>query len=272
MEVATQMFNRYVDEMAPHMPAVIFPPGTTAADIRKSKPTLFLSILSAGSSTNHPEIQRTLTKEVMQIYANKIICNGEKSIELVQSLLISTIWYWPPDHFEELKFYQLVHLAAVMAIDLNIGRKNKSNKFRTTIVGLWRDSTLRRSPFPDPEALECRRVLLTCYFLCCSTSMGLRRPNLVRWTSYMTECVEVLETSPEAAPSDKFLCQWVRSQKIAEEVGTQFSMDDPFATVTISDPKVQYALKGFERDLQLWSDRIPKDIRTRECSELFIYV
>lgn len=56
-EAATLMFDRYVKCMAPQLPAVIFPPGTTAAEIRKTKPTLFLSILSVGSGSDHPEIQ-----------------------------------------------------------------------------------------------------------------------------------------------------------------------------------------------------------------------
>ena len=78
----------------------------------------------------------------------------------------------------------------------------------------------------------------------------------------MADCVEVLETSPEAAPSDKALCQWVRSQHIAEEIGTQFSMDDPVATVSIADAKVQHALKGFERDLDKWKTQIPPEVQS----------
>jgi hypothetical protein len=264
-EAATILFNRYVDKMAPHMPAVVFLPGITAAEIRKTKPTLFLSILAAGAGTDHPELQKILTKEVMQVYAERIMCNGEKTLELIQALLVSTIWYWPPEHFEELKFYQLIHIAAVMAIDININRRNKAQKPRHLIAGLWRDHQWRRTPFPDPETIEARRAWLACYFVCCNTAMGLRRTNLIRWTSYMAECIEVLETSPDAAASDKTLCQWVRSQHIAEEVGVQFSMDDSFATVLISDPKVQYALKGFERDLELWSDQVPKEVQTRKC-------
>jgi hypothetical protein len=72
-DMATKMFNCYVEKMAFHMPSVVFPPGTTAADIRKSKPTLFLAILSASSGMNYPEYQRMLTKEVMNIYADRII-------------------------------------------------------------------------------------------------------------------------------------------------------------------------------------------------------
>ncbi|KAH8815229.1 hypothetical protein F5884DRAFT_817626 [Xylogone sp. PMI_703] len=262
VETATRMFNCYVEQMAPHFPAVVFPGGTTAGDIRRSKPTLFLAILCASSGTYYPELSKMLTKEVMSVFAARIICNGEKTLELVQALQICTLWYWPPEHYEELKFYQLVHIAAVMAIDIGLGRKSKPRKGGTKPIGLWREHQWRRSPFPDAESIEARRAWLSCYFLCCNTSMGLRRPNLIRWTNFMADCVEVLENSPDAAPSDKLLCQWVRNQHIAEDVGTQFSMDDPLANVNISDLKVQYALKGFERDLENWRSHIPPEVMT----------
>lgn len=264
-DIATQMFNCYVERMAHHMPAVVFSAGTTAAEIRKTKPILFLAILSASSGTNYPSLQKQLTKEVMSIYADRIICNGEKTLELIQALHISTLWYWPPEHFEELKFYQLIHIAAVMAIDIGMGKKGKSGRTdKMKSAGLWRDHPWRRTPYPDPETIEARRTWLGCYFLCCNASMGLRRPNLIRWTSFMAESVDILENSPEAAPTDKILCQWVRSQRIAEEVGISFSMDDPSASISIADPKVQYALKGFEQELDKWSSSIPPDVQTRK--------
>jgi hypothetical protein len=263
-DMAAKMFDCYVERMTPHMPAVVFPPGTTAAEVRKNQPTLFLAILAAASGMNYPDQQKNLTKEVMSIYADRIICKGEKTLEIIQALHVSTLWYWPPEHFEELKFYQLIHIAAVMAIDIGMGKKSKN---KTKSAGLWRDHPWRRTPFPDPETIESRRAWLACYFLCCNASMGLRRPNLIRWSSFMADCVEGLENSPEAAPSDKVLCQWVRSQHIAEEVGTQFSMDDPVANISIADSKVQYALKGFERDLEKWSNGIPADVQSRKLHE-----
>lgn len=265
VDIATKMFNCYVEKMAPHMPAVVFPAGTTAAEIRKTKPVLFLAILSASSGTNYPSLQKQLTKEVMSIYANRIVCNGEKTLELIQALLVSTLWYWPPENFEKLKFYQLIHIAAVMAIDIGMGKKGKTGRNdKTRSAGLWRDHPWRKTPYPEPESIEARRTWLGCYFLCCNASMGLRRPNLIRWSFFMAESVEVLEKSSDAAPTDKMLCQWIRSQHIAEEVGIQFSMDDPGASISIADPKVQYALKGFEQDLDKWSSMIPPDVQTRE--------
>ena len=85
--------------------------------------------------------------------------------------------------------------------------------------------------------------------------MSLRRPILIRWQSYMEECISILETSPDAAPTDMWLCHLVRAQHIAEEVGFQFSMDDPTSGISIGDPKTQYHLKSFERQLEELRER-----------------
>lgn len=257
MEEAGLLFQRYTDRMATHLPAVVFPPGTTAAEIRQTKPILFLSIMSVASSQT-PNIQRQLVKELMQIFADKVVVHGQKSLELVQSIMISVIWYFPPEHFEELKFYQLVHLAAVMAIDMGLGRRKNSPKSRL-IPYTWRDHPFRKHPLPDPATIESRRAWLAVYFLASNVAMALHRPNLIRWQSFMTECMDILESSPEAAPSDRYLCHLVWTHRLAEEVGIQFSMDDPSIFVNITEQKVQYALRGFERDLAKYSENIPKE-------------
>ncbi|KAI9885943.1 MAG: hypothetical protein M1823_002269 [Watsoniomyces obsoletus] len=268
-ELATKLFDRYVREMAPQFPAVVFPPGTAAAEIRKTRPTLFLAILSIAAGTSHPGIQKTLTKEIMKVLATRVICNGEKSLEIVQALHVVTIWYWPPEHFDELKFYQLIHIAAVMAIDLGIGKRLRYPQPRqppgagagpSKGGGFWREHPWRRSPQLSPESAEARRTWLVCYFECANVSMSLRRPNLLRWTSYMADCVEFLETSPEAVESDKAFCQWIRIQHIAEDVGVQLSLDDPSLNPGISDLKVQYTLKTFERQLADWRAQLPKEL------------
>lgn len=311
MDKAVELFQRYTDQMARHMPAVVFPPGTTAADIRKTKPVLFLSIMAA-STTEMSDVQRAIVKEMMQVFAEKIFIVGEKSLELVQALQLAVIWYWPPEHFEELKFYQLVHTAAVMAIDIGLGKRRPGNGpggagggrgapgpmggpggglggpgsgmgfgssivrggFRPGVGGRvggpfsgWRDHPFKKYPLPDPCGIEGRRTWLACYFMTSNTAMALHRPNLVRWTSFMTECVEVLESSPDAAPSDKYLCHLVWTHRMAEEVGQQFSMDDPTTVINIADPRTQYALRGFERELERYKSTIPRNLLQRESSQ-----
>lgn len=96
----------------------------------------------------------------------------------------------------------------------------------------------------------------------CSASMVLRRPNLVRWTNYMAECVTELETHPEAAPTDRLFCQHIKLQHICEQIGQQFYMDDPSAAkIDINDAQVSYNVKSLENDLSEWKKNIPADCR-----------
>ncbi|KAH0491439.1 hypothetical protein TgHK011_002871 [Trichoderma gracile] len=250
MEHATGLFNKYKEHMVRHLPAVVFPPSTTVMELRKTKPTLFLAIMAAATGENH-SLQRVLQRELMQLFAEKVIVTGEKNLELVQAMHVAVIWYWPPEHFEELKFYQLVHIAAVMAIDIGLGRKGGSRRG---------PPPFRRNPPPDPCSIECRRTWLTCFFLALNTSMSLHRPNLIRWTPFMTECLEILESSPDAAPTDKYFCHLVWTHRLAEEVGSQFSLDDPSTVVNITDARTQYALRALERDLDKYIASIPKNL------------
>lgn len=254
MENAAALFNKYKEHMIRHLPAVVFPPSATVMELRKTKPTLFLAIMAATTGENH-SLQRVLQKELMQLFAEKVIVTGEKNLELVQAIHVAVIWYWPPEHFEELKFYQLIHIAAVMAIDIGLGRKAGSKRG---------PPPFRRNPPPDSSSIECRRTWLTCFFLALNTAMSLHRPNLIRWTPFMTESLEILETSPDAAPTDKYFCHLVWTHRLAEEVGEQFSLDDPSAVVNITDARTQYALRALERDLDKYIASIPKNLMQRE--------
>lgn len=84
----------------------------------------------------------------------------------------------------------------------------------------------------------------------------------------MKECIEVLETSPEAHPSDKLLCQHIKIQHICEDVGLQFLMDDSTAQININDPKVTYALVTLENKLKDWRDKVPPEV---QCASLTFF-
>ncbi|KAL8810551.1 MAG: hypothetical protein Q9200_002497 [Gallowayella weberi] len=89
--------------------------------------------------------------------------------------------------------------------------------------------------------------------------MGLRRTNLIRWSSHMDDCLELLSTSPEALSSDPMLLEWVRLQRLADEVGNQISIDES-SSLGSSDVKTQYALKGFERQMNDWEKQASKQV------------
>ncbi|KAL8701264.1 MAG: hypothetical protein Q9224_000577 [Gallowayella concinna] len=261
--LASDLFEHYTQNMAKHMPLVVFPADTPAGAVRKHRPILFLAILSVASGQEHPDIQRTLAKEIMRTFADRIVYSGEKSLELIQALQVLTIWYWPEEN-RDAQTYQLIHMAAVMAIDLGLGRRVKGS--REPYHAIWKDQPRTASSTQVSDTLEIRRAWLGCYLLCANAAMGLRRTNLIRWSSHMDDCLELLSTSPEALPSDPMLLEWVRLQRLADEVGNQISIDES-SNLGNSDVKTQYALKGFERQMEDWEKQASKQVTSDQALE-----
>lgn len=93
--------------------------------------------------------------------------------------------------------------------------------------------------------------------------MSLRLPNMLRFSSWMAECVEYLEKSENAAPTDKQFIAWVKLQRIVDECGSALALDDPRDTnVTLADQRVQATLAAFEKQLEAWK-RNANDIMNR---------
>lgn len=164
MESATDAFDRYVNDMADEMPFVVFPPGTTMGDVRREKPVLFLCIIAVSIGPFNKDIQMPLLTEFYQAIADRVVVKGEKSLELVQALLVSATWYIMPDNMQELKFYQLIHMAIVVAMDMGLNRRSMGdlkplNRIRDIIA---------KKPQGAAKALdgpEARRTWVGCYFL-----------------------------------------------------------------------------------------------------------
>lgn len=107
MEVARRLIEHYKKNLYPQYPQVYIPDTCTADDLRATRPTLFLAVIAAAAENEHPELAKVLDTEVLQEYATRSVVKSEKSVELVQSLLISAVWYVPPNKFGQLKYYEV---------------------------------------------------------------------------------------------------------------------------------------------------------------------
>lgn len=140
---------------------MVFPPGTTAAEVRSSKPTLFLAVIAAASGSSDPSLFRALNVELLKEFANKIMISNMKDLELVQAMLIMAAWYFPPDQFEDLKHYQYIHMAATMAMDIGLGELTGTST--TTSPAHGSPQSLSEATADDIERF---RTILACYLLC----------------------------------------------------------------------------------------------------------
>ncbi|PYH94149.1 hypothetical protein BO71DRAFT_419542 [Aspergillus ellipticus CBS 707.79] len=265
--LAAEAFTRYTEHMATLIPMVVFPPGTTMHDVRQKKPVLFHAIIASAIGTIQPQLQIPLLNDFYKVIAERLIVKGEKSLDLVQSVLVCCNWYSPPDNFEEVKFYQLAHIAVSVAMDLGLYRKMAP---KVKPFNLVKDLISKSSSnVLDLDSAEARRTWLACYFISVQVSVSLRRVNLVRWLPYMDECVEILQKAPDALPSDKALIQWAKLTQIIEETSLQFNSDETPSIATFSDPKFLYTLKVLEKQLEQWKRETPLEIYSPITSQAY---
>lgn len=153
------MFDRFTTEMSQQVPIIVFHPLVTAEEIRRTKPLLFLSVITVACGTIRADLATTLNAECVRVFADRVICRGEKTLELVQAILAYSLWYAPPDRYEELKFYMLIHIALTLAVDVGMGKRAKSGS-------MWNQYAAQKSMMADPDLAETRRTWLGCYWMC----------------------------------------------------------------------------------------------------------
>jgi hypothetical protein len=156
LDDAEQLVAFFIHELAPIFPLVVLPTSTTAAQLRQSKPVLFLSVLAAASLSIDAGLAGVLNREMVRLYAERFFIEGEKSLELVQALLLMIIFYFPPGSPLKLQFYQYTHIASTMALEIGLATKRRVSKKS--------DRKNKHEPH-DEHLAEQARAVLGCYHL-----------------------------------------------------------------------------------------------------------
>jgi hypothetical protein len=169
METAQVLLDIFRNELQILAPFIIIHESTSAEDLRKAKPILFLAIMGAASGKHDPELFKILNSEVRQIYATSLM--GQKSLELVQSMLVTAVWYFPPASCRQVKYYEYTHMAATMALDIGIGTKPRKNGVGPSWEvagdgGVITDFYSKMKATSESAQLENRRTFLACYIMC----------------------------------------------------------------------------------------------------------
>jgi len=147
-------------QVASSFPFVIITPQSSLEFLRREKPSLLLAILTFGSYSR-PKIFDVLEHEFREMLSKKVIMNGEKSLDLLQGVLVYLNYYHLHFKIGRQQIYQLSQIAATMAVELHIHLtwQNASN-----IDGL-------AIPIPDingpnvADEIEGKRTFLGTYYL-----------------------------------------------------------------------------------------------------------
>ncbi|KPM43980.1 hypothetical protein AK830_g2648 [Neonectria ditissima] len=253
---AEELYWAFCHSFAPLYPIVHVPESWTYEATRRVRPALFRAILTAASTSTDPSLSPALFVDTGKYLAAKVVVAGEKSLDLIQALLVLSTWQQPPEKFQGLKFSQHAQMAATMVMDLQ-----SSNDEQYKIPEP--DQTM----MPSDNLLETCRSFPACYFLCSSIALSFRRPSVLRYGPWVERCIKTLEMAPFLHLNDSRLLAWVKLQRLAEESLAMVGFDEA-SPVDFSDARTRFILKHCGDSVTRWRQSIAKDIM---CGPLEIH-
>jgi hypothetical protein len=154
--------------MVEFFPFVTVPKDYSCPELIQHRPILMFAVFVAASHDS-TSLQRTLSREFRKVVTVKIM-SGEKSLDLLQGLLVFIAWHHHYMDAQAVSLPMLLQLCVGIASDL----------------GLNKISTTARSPLHRQDAWEreAKRAYLGCYYL--SSNIGLIESRRNRCISYST--------------------------------------------------------------------------------------
>jgi hypothetical protein len=151
--------------MADLFPFVTLPQGLSCRELLQQRPMLMFAVLTV-ASYDSVLLQLTLSREFRKVVTVKIM-NGEKSLDLLQGLLVFIAWH---HHYMD---SQAVSIPMLCQLCIGIAGG----------LGLDSVSTSRpSSSYEESKERESKRAYLGCYYLV--SNIGLTEPSKPRCMSY----------------------------------------------------------------------------------------
>ncbi|TGO57741.1 hypothetical protein BCON_0062g00100 [Botryotinia convoluta] len=193
-------------------PFVLLPPQASLESLRHERPILLLGILASTSQNNIP-VQHLLESELRETISSRTIIHGEKSIDLLQGILLYLAWYHYHYNPEKENLFQLTQMANAMVIDLGLHRP-KFGEVQTSYSSTLGFECPKKF---TPDQIEEKRTVIGCF---CLTS-SLRKPNSLKYHDYIEQCCQVL-SEVSVTETDRLLPFFTRIHRLGEEVNDAF--------------------------------------------------
>ncbi|TKA82905.1 hypothetical protein B0A55_01164 [Friedmanniomyces simplex] len=209
-------------------------PDASAITMATDRPVTTVAICTVACSAQ-PDVQARLAQAFRQTVSAKVIVDGERSMDLLQGLLIFLAWHH--NYMVKQQIHQMLYLLAGMAADL----------------GLYRQPH-RNDELNLAAALEQDRAFLGCYYLCCGLPiMGFDKPSPLRWTDNLRRCAEHLAMSG-SHPQDNTLVGIVELVRAVDDLqetlrtGGEAKRPSYIAYVDMQTKATTHRLKALKRE------------------------
>ncbi|KAM3426589.1 hypothetical protein MY4824_009908, partial [Beauveria thailandica] len=106
--------------MLTYCPVILLPDDVTVRDLARTRPFVLLAILAAAAGARSLQGHSLYDDEFRRVFALKLVAGGERSVELLQGILIYCLWY--PFHLRPRvrQVFQYTRMAADLVHDLEL--------------------------------------------------------------------------------------------------------------------------------------------------------
>ncbi|KAK8070966.1 hypothetical protein PG997_011169 [Apiospora hydei] len=231
-------------DMLSFCPLVALPEGANVKSMASQSPFILLAILAATSCSSSLQGFNLYDDEFRKVLGLKFVTSGERSLELLQGLLVYNAWY--PYHLRpnDRRTFQYLRMAVDIVHDLGLDDEATFAAQLESDVG--------------PEDLERLRTFISCFYL---VSVGLRswgKPSTLPHSSWIATCCDLLEKWSNSQ-QDHVLIWLCRLQSIADGMGelrAGYSRD----TNGQNNHQNNLVHRGLEAQLREWQARMPDNV------------
>ncbi|KAI2783131.1 hypothetical protein F4815DRAFT_459998 [Daldinia loculata] len=255
---AEELLDSFRNAFIPMCPVVHIPISTSSAELRRERPFLWLVIMALTSKMISQQFQMADT--IWRIISHRVVLQHIVDMDLLLGIVCFATW---SHHLKEDKPFMcmLSQLAVSLALELNIHHDTPTRP-------------LRRNRFPTqrpveqrPRTIEERRTMLAVFHLTSSTWLTYRQTEPLRWTSYLDDCLRILEEEKEAY-TDIFLTTQVRCQIISNQLTCSFGnqpagVESPKAASTALITALLRELGNIRRNL-------PAEVESNKATQFYL--
>ncbi|KAI1500638.1 hypothetical protein F5X99DRAFT_385440 [Biscogniauxia marginata] len=249
LDSATRLLSSFA-AMLPHYPLMVLP-ADGDIDVRfmaKDAPFVLLAILAVTSCSSSLQGYSLYDEEFRKVLGLKFVAGGERSLELLQGLLIYCSWY--PFHLrpKNRQMFQYLRMAVDIVRDLELDQESDMADL------------LSQDPRTRETNLQNIRAFLACYYSISACSWAWAKPLELRYTPWMAQCCEALEQLSDL-DQDHTLVWLVRLQYILSEL-VEVQLNFKGFRDQQSEHHRQLICIGLETQLRDFQSRIPARLST----------
>ncbi|KAK4145061.1 uncharacterized protein C8A04DRAFT_10993 [Dichotomopilus funicola] len=240
LDSAGHLLESFREVMLDHLHCVVVREDETVSSMAKDRPFVLLAVLAAASGSRTMQGHSLYDEEFRKVLGLKFVAGGERTMELLQGLVVYMAWY--PFHLRP--------------------KNRQSTQYLRMVVDIVNDLELDQNPGTDSmdAPLSCQRLdeirlYLASYFLVTSSASAWNRTPALTYNEYTARCSDLLlHHSPLAG--DHILAWQVRLERIVEETSDLRRTQRGHSQ---SEYQISLMLRGMETQLSEWEARMVRE-------------